>query len=256
MKKLTSVLFLFVLVACSNSDDAEPVVVDDFIAEILSYKLGENKPNQRLVLHNDGEKYTSYDRYWNVAYDNSEELIYTNSIVFNYNVDGFVTRIEDFSADDLDRPISIYEYEWHSDHYNYKHLLYHQGDYSTQANYDIIYFKQPGTGFRFWNGLLYGFENGNLAGYGNEDEDRGNLEVLGKRWLYQRLMLFDDRPNIFAEQAIDFALGQRELLRSMNNNNYVGAMLPGGEVQQWEINTQDGKPTSIRYADGRVEFVY
>ena len=259
MKKIFVLLAIILIGSCSTSDDVEPIEVGEFVSEILSYTIGEAAPSQKVVLQNDGEKYTYFERYLRPTSGANRDLVLVGIYHVTYDAQGRISRVEDYAPNNPAFPLGIYEYFWYDEHYTFNYYRYQLGDYWIDADYDIIYFNQPENGFRLWNGVVYAFENGNLVGYGYENEDEGNLEAFGKNWIYQRSILFDDQPNIYSNPVIDFALGQRNLIRSMNANNYVGIILPTGDVYQWEITTQDGKPVAVKnVAAGfnRTEFIY
>jgi hypothetical protein len=256
MRKATFFLSILVLVfACSkNPDNTDPIIEGDFITEINTYAIGDENASEKIILENDGERYVSYKRYWNTGPNESLELITVGK--FTYDANGFLILAEMFSEEGQNTPSRKFEYEWNGDSYSVKNSGFIDGQFSVDYDYSLIYFENPEDGYRMFTDLIWSFKNGNLVGQGYESETDGTVEAFGKKWVVRESSIFDNQPNIYANQAIDFVLGQRDLARSLNMNNFTGLKLPDGRIEQWQTNVLNGKAVSLIFEDARVEFSY
>ena len=260
MKRILSTVLLFCLVlSCQNKDAELDAPSGDFIKDILVYYNNSDKPITKYQFQNDGTNYTNVALFTKRLPSDLFQPEPQKIISFEYDESGFIAKIDEKTSVDA-YAFSSYVYKLVDgvliyEEYLLKRIGFEKGD--VERN---MYFNNPEDGFYEFEDKLYEFENGNLIVLGTINEvDGGDLNQFDKNWNVSD-KYYDNNPNVYANPAINFVLGDKKMLRSLNRNNLTGIKERGenGPIPKIDYIYNGNKIESIiNYETGAIaQFIY
>lgn len=260
MKRLLATLLMISLVfSCQNEDSNPNLNTGDLVKEIIVHSNANNQPITKYQFQNDGENYTSAVVFTKISSEPLFDPEPKKVITFEYDDDGFIAQIDeknDVSAQSYSSHIYrvVENVMVHEEYFLYR-IGFKKGE-TTRS----MYFNNPEDGFYLFEEKLYEIQGGNLVGLGTINEfDGGDIDQFNRKWdMSDRF--FDNNPNVFANPAINYILGNKNMSRSLNRNNLTGMLDRGssGTVPQIEFIYNGDKIDSIidHLTGDVVQFIY
>lgn len=222
MKRLlTALLLTSVVFSCQQEDSDLNPEPGKFIKDILVYFNNNDQPVTKYQFQNDGEHYTNVAVFRKGANDEFFQPDPKYIISFQYDENGFIKQIDE-KQEVNDYAYTSYLYSIEDGALVYQEFFLVRIGFERGKEVRRMFYQDPEDGFYEFEDQLYQFQNGNLVSFGTINEfDGGDLDQFNRKWDVEDL-IYDDKPNVFADYAVNFVLGDKEMTRSLNRNNLKG----------------------------------
>jgi hypothetical protein len=222
----------FLLLSGCGEKDTDP---SSLFAKMAIVSYGDDL-TQKFEFENDGTNYTRLSGF----YDNGrggfdEEPDFMFDIIYNGNNELIETRF----VDETNAVSEKYVFEITSNSLKRTFLKLNEstGDFEESGVHEEFYLKDPEDGYYIFNEAIYEYKDGNMTGYGTESTDNtGNLDALEKNWNFYTYV-FDNKPNVLTNYAINYAISDEFFERSRNKNNVIGFQWDSSNtLRTWTLN--------------------